>query len=109
MTHKVRLTANVTFFLKRSAGCRGFESRRAHPNMDYKLKSIWFRILMKVIKFEDKLIPLILNGEKTTTWRCFDNRNLKAGDDISLCNNGGEEFAKGVITSVRETTFRNLL
>jgi hypothetical protein len=33
---------------------------------------------MKTLKFYDNLIPLILSGEKTSTWRIFDDKNLSA-------------------------------
>lgn len=50
-----------------------------------------------------KLVPLILSGEKTSTWRLFDEKNLQVGDDLLFINKGtGEEFGTAVITSVRE-------
>lgn len=58
---------------------------------------------MKRLKFKDYLVPLVLNGSKTTTWRMFDDKNLTAGDELIFVNAAtGEEFAKARIVSVRE-------
>lgn len=56
---------------------------------------------MKVIKFADNLIPLILSGEKKSTWRLFDDKDLQVGDDFSFVNKQtGKEFAQAVATEV---------
>lgn len=39
---------------------------------------------MKSLKFRSHLVPLVLSGEKYVTWRLFDDKNLKVGDDIQL-------------------------
>jgi len=58
---------------------------------------------MKTIKFETKLVPLVLSGQKTSTWRLFDDKALQAGDDLMLVNKEtGEQFAEATIISVRE-------
>jgi len=58
---------------------------------------------MKSLKFKPHLISQIISGEKTSTWRLFDDKNLTAGDDFLMINKEtGEEFAKGRITKVRE-------
>lgn len=58
---------------------------------------------MKTIKFASNLVPLILSGEKTSTWRLFDDKDLQAGNELILMNKeSGEEFAKARITSVKE-------
>lgn len=58
---------------------------------------------MKTLKFTPELIPLILSGEKTSTWRIFDDKDLSVGDELSLVNKTtGEEFVKARIISVRE-------
>lgn len=41
---------------------------------------------MKTLKFVPELIPLILNGSKTSTWRLFDDKNLQTGDVITCIN-----------------------
>ena len=64
---------------------------------------------MKTLKFEGKLAQLILSGEKDVTWRIFDNKNLSAGDEITLINSDSmTEFGKGKIISVREKKFKDL-
>lgn len=58
---------------------------------------------MKVVKFAPNLITLVLSGEKTCTWRLFDDKNLQVGDELSLVNKeNGEEFAKAKIVAIRE-------
>jgi hypothetical protein len=53
------------------------------------------------LKFATHLIPLILSGEKTTTWRLFDDKDIQAGDVISFIDRDtGKEFGKGEITWV---------
>ena len=49
------------------------------------------------------LVPKVLSGEKTSTWRLFDDKNLTQGDEFVMVNKEtGEEFAKGRITDVKE-------
>lgn len=58
---------------------------------------------MKTLKFVQNLVPLVLSGEKTSTWRLYDDKDLKVGDELNLINrDSGEEFAKAIITSVKE-------
>lgn len=64
---------------------------------------------MKIMKFRQKLIPLILSGTKTTTWRLFDDKNLHIGDELSLINwETGEKFAEAEIISVVEKRISEL-
>lgn len=57
----------------------------------------------KAVKFRDYLVPLILSGEKDTTWRLFDDKNLQEKDVVELVNwNTGEIFGKAELTEVRE-------
>ncbi len=56
---------------------------------------------MKILKFAPKLVPLVLSGEKTCTWRLFDEKDFQPGDQVSFCG-GGKEFAQAVITGARE-------
>ena len=64
---------------------------------------------MKTLKFTDSLSKLILNNEKNTTWRLFDDKNLTVGDIIKFINkNTQKEFATTKIISIKETTFSNL-
>lgn len=64
---------------------------------------------MKTLKFKEKLSKLILSGEKTTTWRLFDDKDLQVGDEVSfLVKETLEEFAQAKLIEVKETTFENL-
>jgi ribonuclease HI len=39
---------------------------------------------MKTLKFDHELAQLILSGQKTTTWRLYDDKDLSVGDDIKI-------------------------
>ncbi len=57
----------------------------------------------KTIKFKDELAKLILAGEKTLTWRLFDDKNLSQGDDVGFINsNTKEKFGEAILTKVYE-------
>lgn len=58
---------------------------------------------LKTIKFAPALVPLIISGKKTSTWRLFDDKDLREGDNLSLVNKQtGEEFAHAVISKLYE-------
>lgn len=64
---------------------------------------------MKIVKFRKFLSELILNGEKTTTWRLFDDKNISVGDELILMvKETLEEFAKAKVLSVHEKPLGNL-
>ncbi len=63
---------------------------------------------VKYLKFREELVELILKGKKTTTWRINDEKNIVAGDELSLQLINGEEFARARVIDVKETTFGNL-
>jgi hypothetical protein len=64
---------------------------------------------MKTVKFRDYLVPLVLSGEKNSTWRLFDDKNLSAGDEIDLKEFGKEQsFGRAKITRVIEKPFKDL-
>ena len=55
------------------------------------------------MKFRQNLVKKILDGNKSVTWRLFDDKDLKAGDRIELVDwETGEKFAEAEITMVRE-------
>lgn len=63
----------------------------------------------KSIKFRDFLAELILKGEKDSTWRLFDDKNLQEGDDVDFINwNTKEKFAEAILTKVYEKTLGGL-
>ena len=69
---------------------------------------VWVR-KMKTLKFHPYLVQPILNGVKDTTWRLFDDKNLKKGDELSLLNWVNlKEFAKAKVIFVKETRFCEL-
>jgi hypothetical protein len=58
---------------------------------------------MKTLKFREELSKLILNGEKNTTWRLFDDKDLSKGNKVSfLIWENKKEFAVAVLTDVKE-------
>lgn len=64
---------------------------------------------MKTLKFRKNLSDLILLGEKTTTWRLFDDKDIQVGDKLSLLVwETKEEFNKAIVTEVKEKQFKNL-
>jgi len=55
------------------------------------------------------LVPLVLSGEKTSTWRLFDDKDLQKDDNLLLINKAtGEEFAKATITKIEEKKLKDL-
>jgi len=67
---------------------------------------------MKTLKFRNDLKDLILNGEKTKTWRVWGDdemreRNIRPGDIVEfIVWETGEKFATAEITHVASTKFR---
>ncbi len=63
---------------------------------------------MKAIKFAPHLVEKVLSGEKDSTWRLFDDKDLQKGNELILTDNSGKEFAKAVITSIRELKLKDV-
>ncbi|HLD14955.1 MAG TPA: ASCH domain-containing protein [Candidatus Nanoarchaeia archaeon] len=64
---------------------------------------------MKKLRFAPHLVPLVLNGSKTTTWRLFDDKDLQVGDEFEMLHSETQEkFATGKIISINITKFKNL-
>ncbi|MDD2785585.1 MAG: ASCH domain-containing protein [Patescibacteria group bacterium] len=60
---------------------------------------------MQSLKFAPHLVPLVLSGEKTSTWRLFDDKDLQVDDELVFVNAvTGDEFAKARITSLTVKT-----
>lgn len=54
---------------------------------------------MKTLKFASELVPLVESGEKTSTFRMFDDKDLQVGDELNVFNKEtGYQF--GVITLI---------
>lgn len=64
---------------------------------------------MKTLKFAENLVSLVLSGEKTSTWRLFDDKDLSIGDELILINQKtGGEFARGRVIAVREKSLGDI-
>jgi len=71
---------------------------------------VFSHIPMKTLKFDGNLPELILKGEKVTTWRVNDDKDLQAGDRIKLLRRIDlSEFGVAELTKVKETTFDALV
>jgi hypothetical protein len=58
---------------------------------------------MKILKFTSQLIPSLLSGEKTTTWRLFDDKGLSLWDDLEFRRSEDNEvIGYGTIISLSE-------
>lgn len=66
-------------------------------------------VKIKTLKFRKNLSELILKKEKTTTWRIFDDKDIKEGDIIQfLVWETKEVFANAKIKNVIEKNFKEL-
>lgn len=65
---------------------------------------------IKKLKFEPALAEMIRRGEKFTTWRFFDDKNLQVGDIIDCIDkaNPAEPFARVRVTQASEKPFGKL-
>ncbi len=64
---------------------------------------------MKTLKFASHLVQKILSGEKTSTWRLFDDKDLQVGDELIFINKDtGEQFGTAKITSLKVKTLGTL-
>ncbi len=64
---------------------------------------------MKTLKFEPHLVQKILKGEKTSTWRLFDDKDLQEKDELIFINKEtGEQFGTATITSLKVKTLGTL-
>ena len=64
---------------------------------------------MKTLKFAPHLVEKILSGEKTATWRLFDDKDLQKGDELIFINKETEvQFGTATITSLKTRTLGSL-
>jgi hypothetical protein len=67
------------------------------------------KYIMKTLKFMPELAEKILSGEKTSTWRLFDDKDLQVGDEILFINKGTlAEFGRGKIIALSVRTLGKL-
>ena len=58
---------------------------------------------VKIVKFRKVLADKILAGDKTSTWRMFDDKDLQTGDELEfVVSETLTPFAKARITKVKE-------
>ena len=64
---------------------------------------------MKTIKFDEKLVPLVISGYKKVTFRLFDDKDIKQGDNcVFIKKQTGESFGNATITNVCEKKIKDL-
>ncbi len=64
---------------------------------------------MKSLKFAPDLVSKIISGEKTSTWRLFDDKDLKVNDSLVFINKAnGEQFGSAIINSIKIKTLGTL-
>jgi len=64
---------------------------------------------MKTLKFKGFKAKMILDGAKTSTMRLFDDKNIKAWEDLEFINSDTNEvFAHAVTTDVAEKKLSEL-
>lgn len=65
--------------------------------------------IMKTLKFASNLVTKILSGEKNSTWRLFDDKDLQKGDLLTFINKEtGEIFGTANIISLYKKTLGTL-
>ena len=65
--------------------------------------------IKKTLKFSKKIIPLVLSGEKTVTWRLFDDKDLIEGDEVIFLDKETKQpFVEASLVEVREKMFKDL-
>lgn len=65
--------------------------------------------MTKKLKFKHEFVKEVLEGRKVTTWRLFDDKDLKINDELELIDaETGENFGKAVITSMEEKAIKEL-
>ncbi len=64
---------------------------------------------MKILKFRPWLADMILRGEKTTTFRLFDDKDIRTDDELELVNwETGETFGRATVREAYEKTLGDL-
>ncbi|HJZ06223.1 hypothetical protein A2634_02130 [Candidatus Amesbacteria bacterium RIFCSPHIGHO2_01_FULL_48_32] len=60
----------------------------------------------KTIKFSSQLVPLIISGEKTATWRLWDDKDFQVGDVVIFIKKPEMlPFAEAELVNVKEKLF----
>jgi hypothetical protein len=65
--------------------------------------------MIKQLKFMDWMVPLIMSGKKNSTWRLFDDKDLKTGDLVDFIERPSlKTFARARLIDVQEKPFSQL-
>jgi hypothetical protein len=65
--------------------------------------------MRKTLKFSKDLVPLITSGEKSSTWRLWDDKNLSVRDRVDFLQaDSGIRFSTGIIIRVVNKTMGEL-
>ncbi len=60
----------------------------------------------KTLKFAPNLVPLVIAGTKTSTWRLWDDKGLSKGDVVDLLDNSTlRVFATAYLVKVTSKAF----
>ncbi len=63
----------------------------------------------KTLKFAPDLVPFIFDGSKTSTWRLWDEKNLREGDIVDFIEKGTlKKIGTAILTKVHEKTLGTL-
>jgi hypothetical protein len=63
----------------------------------------------KTLKFDSELVPMILSGEKTSTWRLWDDKDLSEGDVVDFLGRPDlHHFFTAKLTKVIKKPFAQL-
>lgn len=74
------------------------------------IKSAMGNNSMKTLKFKHHLVEGIIAGKKIATWRLFDDKDLRVGDQLELIDvQTKEKFAQAEITGVKEKKLGELV
>lgn len=64
---------------------------------------------MKTLGFADVLIPKVLSGEKYKTWRLWDDKDLREGDEVLFVTSVERKpFVKARLKTVVEKPFKEI-
>ncbi|PIR58090.1 MAG: hypothetical protein COU71_00535 [Parcubacteria group bacterium CG10_big_fil_rev_8_21_14_0_10_38_31] len=92
--------SSVKMLISWLAGCFR-KSREDYKNIN--------KSMQKSLKFRDYLVPLVLSGEKDSTWRLFDDKDLQTGDKVELINwNSKEKFGEAELIKAMEKKMGDL-
>src|SRR3989344_4526196 len=76
--------------------------------VEFRIENSKFKIINQNLKFDEKLVPLVLSGEKYITYRLNDKK-FKVGDVCEFLNSqSGEKFAVAKIIKIEKEKIKNI-